>query len=113
MAVTPATSSAIQSPVDSSGNVTQTALGSIPAGDYVAFTAWLLKILLGVGGGIAFILMLIGAIQILTSSGDPEKTKAGQELITSAVIGLMFIIFSLFLLNLIGHDIFGIPGFNQ
>lgn len=91
----------------------KTALGCIPTDNPGSFVAWLLRFAIGIGGGIAFILMLVGAFQIITSGGDPEKLKAGKELITSALMGLIMIIFSLFLLKLIGVDILQIPGFGQ
>lgn len=89
----------------------ETALGCIPTGNVNQFIAWFLKFAIGIGGGIAFLLMLIGVFQIITSAGDPERLKAGKELITSALIGLLMIIFSVFLLQLIGVQILQIPGF--
>ena len=43
-------------------------------------------------------------------SGIPDKVKAGQEIITSAVGGLLFIIFAVVMMNLIGVKILNIPG---
>ncbi len=57
--------------------------------------------------------MLFGAFQIMTSQGDPERLKAGKELIGSALAGLLMIIFSVFLLQLIGVQILQIPGFSK
>lgn len=88
-----------------------TALGCIPADDLTSFIGWVLKIIIPIASGIAFLLMASGAIQILTSAGDPKKVQAGQELITSALSGLLFIILALFLLKLIGVDILRIPDF--
>jgi len=90
-----------------------TAIGCIPAGDLNEFIAWLLGRVIFIASGIAFLLMAGGAIMYITSSGNPEKMKAGSELITSALSGLLFIIFSVFLLKLIGVDILQIPGFGQ
>lgn len=87
-----------------------TAFGCIPTAS-TAFAAWILARAIGLGGGIAFLLMVFGAIKILTSAGNPEGIKAGGETITSALMGLVFLIFSLFLLHLIGVDILKIPGF--
>lgn len=89
----------------------KTALGCIPTGDTIQFVSWFLRAALGFGGGIAFLLMIFGAIKLLTSGGNPEGIKAGGETITSALMGLLFMIFSLFLLHLIGVDILKIPGF--
>lgn len=87
-----------------------TALGEIPT-DQTKFVVWVLARVIGIGGAIAFLLLASGAFQILTSSGNPERVKKGTETITAAISGLLFIILSLFLLRLIGVEIFQIPGF--
>jgi hypothetical protein len=71
----------------------------------------ILRVALGLAGGIAFLLILFGGLQIMTSAGNPEQLNAGRELISSAVIGLILILFSIFLLQFIGVNIIGIPGF--
>ena len=86
-----------------------TALGCLPA-DPEKLIKMFFPYLLGIGGTIAFGFIVFGGIQVMTSSGDPEKIKGGKELITSALTGLVFIILSLFLLKLIGVDILGLPG---
>ena len=87
-----------------------TAVGCIPT-DPSLFIGQILGIAIGIGGGIAFLLILFGGFQILMSAGNPEKLNAGKELVTSAITGLIIIIFSLFILRLIGYTIFQIPGF--
>jgi hypothetical protein len=87
-----------------------TAIGCIPFGDTNALVGFILRWAIGVGGGIAFILIVIAAFQIMSSSGDPERLKAGQELLTSALAGLIMLIFSVFILKVIGVDILGLPG---
>lgn len=88
-----------------------TAIGPIDVCDINALTASILRLGIGIGGGIAFILMLAAVFMIMTSAGDPKRMQAGQELITSALMGLLLIIFSVFLLQLIGVTILEIPGF--
>lgn len=96
---------------DPNGDGILTALGCIPIKDPTRFVAWLLKFAIGIGGGVAMLLIIVGAFQVMTSSGNPENLKKGQEKITSAIAGLIFIIFSVFLLKLIGVNILNIPGF--
>ena len=85
----------------------QTALGCIPT-DPQQFISLFFKWAVGLAGGIAFILMLFAAFKILMSTGNPETLKAAQEQLTSAIIGLLFIIFSVFLLRIIGLPIMNI-----
>lgn len=87
-----------------------TAIGCIPT-DPQGFITKFLSLAVGLGGGIAFLLIIFGGFQIMTSTGNPEKLAAGKELISAAISGLLLIIFSLFLLRLIGYTIFRIPGF--
>lgn len=87
-----------------------TALGCIPANGS-GFIAWIFGPLLGIIGGIAFLLILWGGFTIITSTGDPQRITHGREIITSALAGLLLIIFSVFILRLIGVDILAIPGF--
>jgi hypothetical protein len=75
------------------------------------FIADFLKIAVGIAGGIALLLMIFGAYQISTSAGDPKKAEEGKEIITGTIAGLLFIIFSVVLLNFIGIKILDIPGF--
>ncbi len=93
-------------------NGSWTALGCIPQ-DPTALVAWVLARAMGIGGGVAFLLTILGAFQVITSSGDPDKVKAGKDMITAAISGLLLIIFSLFLLQFIGVKILNIPGFGQ
>lgn len=69
-----------------------------------------MKFGVGIGGGLAFLMMLLGAFQMLTSAGNPETLNAGKDRLTSAVIGLLFVIFSVLLLKIIGVDILGLGG---
>lgn len=71
----------------------------------------ILKLTSGIGGGIAFLLMLLGAFRMITSQGNPQELKEGQEIFTSAIIGLLFVIFSVLFMQIIGLNILGLPGF--
>lgn len=95
------------------GRGINTALGCIPTENTTEFVKWFLRWAIGIAGGIAFLLILSSGFQIMTSSGNPEKLKGGQEQLTAAISGLLLIIFSVFLLRLIGVDILKLPGFGN
>ena len=95
------------------GKGIDTAIGCIPMGNTNEFIGFILGWAIGVGGGIAFLLMLFAGFQIMTSAGNPDRLRAGQELLTSAVSGLILLIFSVFILRTIGIDILGITGLRQ
>lgn len=92
-----------------SANGVWTGLGCIRS-DAKSFVVDFLNIALGVAGGIALLLMVYGAFLVSVSAGDPKKADEGKEVITGAIAGLLFIIFSVFLLKFIGVDILKIPG---
>ena len=74
------------------------------------FVNSLLTIIIGLGGGVALLLILYGVFIVTTSAGIPDKLNSGKEIISSAVAGLVFIILAIFLMNLIGVKILALPG---
>ena len=88
-----------------------TAIGCIEIlgpGGQNAFLGLILRWSIGIGSGIAFLLILYSGFMIMSSAGDPTRLKAGQELLTSAISGIILLIFSLFILNFIGVNVLGI-----
>lgn len=92
--------------------VCDTALGHFQTGPE-SFIKMIFGILLSLSGGIAVLLIIISGYRLMTSQGNPEKIQAAREQLTSAIIGLVFIIFSLSILQIIGVDILKIPGFSR
>ena len=92
------------------GNGVWTAVGCIPS-DPQSVIKVVVTIGLGLGGGVVLIMILVGAAMLSVSQGDPNKTKEAQEMITSAIIGLVFVIFSVTILQFIGVSVLRIPGF--
>jgi len=88
-----------------------TALGCIPLDIGVFVKETLFQLMLGIAGFIALMCIIYSAFQIQTSAGNAEKIKKAQELLTSCIMGLMLITFSVFILKFIGVDILKIPGF--
>lgn len=92
------------------GQGVNTALGCVPIDDTTSLTSYFLGWGMGIAGGVSTILMVYAGIQYMMAQGDPRKAQGAKDLITAAIGGLMFLIFSVFLLRIIGIDILGIPG---
>ncbi|MBP9670429.1 hypothetical protein KBD75_03450 [Candidatus Woesebacteria bacterium] len=88
-----------------------TALGCLPVSTS-GFTSALLTFLAGTAGAISLVIMLAATIQIMTGGDNAEQVKKGKELFTGAITGLLFIIFSVTLLQIIAGGIIDLPGFN-
>ncbi len=86
----------------------RSAIGCIPVENQNDFIRFILGWGMGIAGGAAFLLIVVAGFQIITSSGDPKRLQAGKELLTAAIAGLVLLIFSLFILRLIGVDVLGI-----
>jgi len=87
----------------------QTALGCFPT-QPEDIVRWLVKYSVIFSGGMGFLLMAYASFQMITSGGDPEKLKEAQSLFTSAIAGILLIVFSLFILRFIGYNILKLPG---
>lgn len=104
--------SAICNPVGGiAGTGIDTALGCLAAGDPTRLVSQLWGWGIGVGGLIAFVLIVFSGFQIVTAAGDPKRFKAAQELMTSAIGGLILIVLSVVLLNFLGVKVLGLDQF--
>lgn len=90
-----------------------TALGGIDVNHPEKFIGSIFSILLSVAGVVALLLIITAGYQLALSQGNPEKVKAARERLTAAIVGLMFIIFSVAILQVIGVDILHLPGFSK
>ncbi len=68
---------------------------------------------ISLGGLFALLCIIYSAFRMQVSRGNPEAIKKAQELLTSCIIGLILIIFSIFILRVIGVDILKIPFFSK
>lgn len=94
-----------------SGGGIWTAIACVPLTIESFITDFVLRTGIGLAGIIALLCVIYAAFQMQASQGNPEKIKKAQELLTSCIMGLLLIIFSVFILRLIGVDILKIPGF--
>ena len=87
---------------DSSG--CYTALGFVPT-QPEKFIPWLFALFLALSGSIAVFLIIVSGFKFLSSQGKPESLQNAREQLTAAIVGLLFVIFSFALLQLIGVNI--------
>jgi len=88
-----------------------TALGCLNTGDVKQFIGQLLSWGVGLVGLGAFLLIVYGGVIIMSASGDPKKVKAGQELVISAITGVILALLSVIVLNFLGMNILGLGSF--
>lgn len=93
------------------GTGVETAIGCLAAGDPKLLISQLLGWGVGIGGGIAFLLIVYAGFQMTAAAGDPKRVQAARELLVSAISGLILIALSVVLLNFIGVKILNLPGF--
>lgn len=78
-------------------------------------TTFIQETVFGIGIGLAGIValgcMIYSAFLLQTSQGNAEKITTAQDMMKSCIFGLLLIIFSVFILRVIGVNILQIPGF--
>ena len=60
---------------------------------------------IAIGGIAAFAMLVLGGFRFLTSAGNPSAQKDAKDIITSAIIGLLLLLSSYLLLQVINPDI--------
>ncbi len=109
--IAPAT---VCSKVDENGLCTEinTALGPINT-QPEQFVKSILEIILGLAGVITVLFFIQAGYRLMTSAGNKEKVAQAREQITAAIMGLIFIVLSIALLEFIGFNILRLPGFGS
>ncbi|MCX6817055.1 MAG: hypothetical protein NTZ93_04260 [Candidatus Beckwithbacteria bacterium] len=59
------------------------------------------NIIIPLAGLAAFVTLIVGGFQYLTSAGDPKQTQKAQGVITGAIIGILVIIGIWFIFRLL------------
>lgn len=71
----------------------------------------LLNIIFSIVGGIALLYLIYGSFVILTSQAEPERLNYGKRLVYGAIVGVIFTLTSVFIVNFVTSGILKIPGF--
>jgi len=67
--------------------------------------AWLYTLIVGISGLAAFVMIVWGGVQYMTSSGDPTKTSDAKEKIRAALLGLLLVLASFLILQVINPEL--------
>lgn len=87
-----------------------TAIGCIKR-DAGSIMEKLITVGLGISGGVALLTFLAAGFIYSTSQGDPKAYGKAKEMMTASIVGILFVIFSVTILQFIGYEILKIPGF--
>ena len=90
------------------GSEVNTAFGCIPIDNSTGIVSAFLRVILGIAGGIVFLMIIYAGFTFITSTGNPEKVKQAQDLMVSGFSGLIMIVFSVLLLHIVGVNILGL-----
>ena len=93
---------------DCTASEINTAIGCIDINSLSSITRVFLTVGMSIGGGVGILLIIIASYRIMTSQGDPRRMQGAQEMLTSAIAGLLLLVFSVFLLRVLGIDVLGI-----
>jgi hypothetical protein len=105
--ITPQAVAVIECPGNTNYSCVNTALGYIRT-DPGGLVQQVVQLGIWIGSGLAFMQLLWGSFKLTTSQGNPEGIGQGKDIITNAIIGLVFIVLSVTVLQVIGFDILGL-----
>ncbi|MCX7996193.1 MAG: pilin [Patescibacteria group bacterium] len=87
------------------------AIGCVPTRLENFISNFVLRVGIGIAGMVSLACIIYSAILLQVSQGNPDTIQKARDQITSCIIGLLMIIFSIFILRIIGVEILRIPGF--
>lgn len=76
------------------------------------FVTQIYKVIISISGGAALLAFIFGGFKVLTAGGDKQRVDSGKAMVMGALMGLLIIVFSVFLLKFIGFEIIKLPGFS-
>ena len=88
-----------------------TGLGCLPT-NFSGIVGSIFTLFSGLMGGLVFLCLVSNGIKIMSSRGNPEALKKGQEAITACLVGFVVLALSILFLKIVGVDILQIPGWS-
>ena len=74
-------------------------------GGLVNYINYIFNAALGIGGILAFVMIVVGGVKLMVSGGNPSKISDAKDQITSAIIGLLLLLGSWLILNTINPQL--------
>ncbi len=65
-----------------------------------------------IAGLVIFLMLVFGGFTIISNAGDPDKTKEGSKIITSAIMGFVVLFASYWIIQII-QVVTGVPILNS
>ncbi len=78
---------------------------SAPGADNTTAIDTILKIVFGLGGTIAVLVIVIAGIQFMLSQGDPQKSATARSAIIYAAIGLVIMTLAFSIVSFVAGDL--------
>lgn len=73
----------------------------------------LLNVVFSIVGGVGFLTLIYASFIIMTSQSSPERMNYGKKLVVGAIVGIIFSLSSVFMINLLASGVLKIPGFSS
>jgi len=70
-----------------------------------ALVAWLYVFIVGISGLAAFVMIVWGGVEYMTSAGNPTRTSGAKDKIKSALLGLLLVLASFLILQVINPEL--------
>lgn len=75
--------------------------------DILTIIAWAYALIVGISGFAAFVMIVWGGVQWMSSAGNPGAISDARNRITSALLGLLLVLGSFLILQVINPDLVG------
>ncbi len=79
------------------------------ATDAGGFSDFFLRFFTSVVGGLAFLGMVYGGLKVMLARGEPDAIREGKRYLYGSILGLLVVLFSVFIIRMIGGTILNIP----
>jgi len=95
-------------PTDPAGSVRITPPTNIPDAQIGEIITRVINWGLSIAGSVAVLFLIVGGIMYITSAGDSQRIEDAKKTLKNAIIGVVFILISLVIVNTINFAITGV-----